>query len=165
MYNWGCQTYMTTGSPSSTCIMGNMSTVGFYKDLYGRLRSIAKLEFDWNIKAETSIPCFCVCFLATVAIPARSSSFIASYASPFPGSFISRPPPPKKGAGAVRWKSLGTRLIKSNGRHVSHDAPRAWATCDMTSISCSLSDIRIFCAPVTVYPVFGQTRQLSHHKQ
>ena len=45
-----------TGSPSSRCIMGNMSTVGFYKDLYGRLRSIAKLEFYWNIRAETSIP-------------------------------------------------------------------------------------------------------------
>ena len=63
------------------CIMGNMSTVGFYKDLYGRLRSIAKLEFYWNIKAETSISCLCVCFLVTAAIPARSSRFIASYAS------------------------------------------------------------------------------------
>ena len=30
----------------------------------------------------------------------------------FPGSFISRPPPPS-GAGAVRWKSLGTRLAGS----------------------------------------------------
>ena len=30
---------------SSRCIMGNMSPVGFYKDLYRRLRSIAKLEF------------------------------------------------------------------------------------------------------------------------
>ena len=30
----------------------------------------------------------------------------------FPGSFISRPPSPKKGneGGAMRWKSLGTRL-------------------------------------------------------
>ena len=75
-------TIRSTGSPSSRCIIGNMSPVGFYKDLYGRLRSIAKLEFYWNIKAETFIPCFCVCFLATVAIPARSSRFIASYASP-----------------------------------------------------------------------------------
>ena len=49
-----------TGGRSSRCIMGNMPTVGFYKDLYGRLRSIPKLEFYWNIKVETSILCFCV---------------------------------------------------------------------------------------------------------
>ena len=47
--------------------------VGCYKDLYGRLRSIAKLEFYWNIRAAISIPCFCVCFLVTAAISALSS--------------------------------------------------------------------------------------------
>ena len=46
--------------------------VGCYKDLYGRLRSIAKLEFYWNIRAAISIPCFCV-FLVTAAISALSS--------------------------------------------------------------------------------------------
>ena len=35
--------------------------------------------------------------------------FSRSPPTSFPGSFISRPPPPKA-AGAVRWKSLGTRL-------------------------------------------------------
>lgn len=54
----------------------NIMTIGFFKGLYGTFWSVAKLEFYWNVKAETFVPCFYAYFLIAVAISEISACLI-----------------------------------------------------------------------------------------